>query len=127
MKIVLYQSYPSAVGSELLYEGARGINYTDFGAESEYDIFKHIRHKENPDVWGLLSWKFELKSCVSVSAFLAHAKMCLSSDADCCFINPMILNEAVFGDVWEQGELVGHKGMVALRDYRGFSSLYVVV
>ncbi len=93
------------------------MNFSDLGVESEYQIFKHIRATENPDCWGLLSWKFELKCCVSICEFIEWAESGLSSGVDCCFINPMILNEAVFADVWEQGELVGHKGMKDIRDY----------
>jgi hypothetical protein len=117
MEVCIYQSYPSGVDKEVLFEGARLINYTDFGSESEYDIFKHIRTTENPDCWGLLSWKFEYKCCVPISKFLELATMHLLNGTDCYFINPMIVNEAVFSDVWEQGELIGHKGMFTIRDY----------
>ena len=85
------------------------------GSDSrEYELFKNIYdlNKQGANLaWGLVSWKFQLKSTVSLDNFFDFAQDCLSNGADCIFINPMIANEALYASVWEQGGSEGHVGM----------------
>ena len=82
------------------------------GDVREYELFREIhrgRHDDEP--WGLISWKFEHKTCVPAPEFRAFCESKLSEGHDCVFINPMIGNEATHFNVWEQGEHCGHKGI----------------
>ncbi|QTD46556.1 hypothetical protein [Ottowia testudinis] len=82
--------------------------------QREYELFKRLQEvlqNDPPPAWGLVSWKFELKSNVTVGDFRRFASDKLDAGADCVFINPMMANEALFANVWEQGILTGHPGM----------------
>lgn len=81
----------------------------------EYELFKQlyadpaIRDRSEP--WGLLSWKFEHKAPVSFSDFHEFCRSAFDAGADCAFINPMIGNEAVYANGWEQGIHCAHTGI----------------
>lgn len=77
----------------------------------EYECFKEIFkiRSNNPRPWGMVSWKFEHKTLIPIEDFLYFAKLKFSEGYDCVFINPMIGNEAIYKNVWEQGSL-SHKG-----------------
>src|SRR6266446_6947392 len=80
----------------------------------EYELFKNIFADNlhgNDDEWGLVSWKFEHKSLISIETFRAFCEEQFRSGYDCVFINPMIGNEALYFNVWEQGHHMGHKGL----------------
>lgn len=74
----------------------------------EYELFKKIHASRGADQkpWGLLSWKFEHKTLVSLENYLAFAARKLDEGYDCVFINPMVGNEALYKNVWEQGAIV---------------------
>lgn len=79
----------------------------------EYELLKNIYknndHKKEP--WGLISWKFQHKSLTSMAEWFDFAQKKLDEGYDCVFINPMIGNEALYLNVWEQGIHCGHTGM----------------
>jgi hypothetical protein len=106
MTLTLYQSYigehqhsfisPIAVA----YDAGANIGED----QREYELFKAIsaQRKGNREPWGLISWKFCLKSLISVEEFYQFAASLFRSGHDCVFINPMIGYEAIFLNVWEQ-------------------------
>jgi hypothetical protein len=77
---------------------------------TEYELFKYIHTNENieNEQWGLISWKFKYKCPISVNEFLGYAATQFENGYDCVFVNPMIGNEAIYLNVWEQGKDVGH-------------------
>lgn len=78
----------------------------------EYECFKKINALRTDDAkpWGMLSWKFEFKTSIKLENFIQFAEKNIENGFDCVFINPMIGNEAIFKNVWEQGT-IAHKGM----------------
>lgn len=90
----------------------------------EYELFKNLHgvHKlENDLAWGLVSWKFDLKTPIPFRQFLDFAQKNINNGADCVFVNPMIANEALYLNVWEQGISVGHAGLDTLVKHLGKS------
>lgn len=84
------------------------------GSQREYELFKAVWSEQSPahqEPWGLVSWKFQHKSLISPAEFIEFSKIQFDSGADCVFINPMIGNEAIYFNVWEQGSDQGHKGL----------------
>lgn len=82
--------------------------------QREYELFQNLyaTHKNGPiKSWGLVSWKFNLKSPVTIEDFYEFASKRFDEGYDGVVINPMIANEALFANVWEQGINVGHQGM----------------
>lgn len=84
----------------------------------EYKLFKDILNRNIPRgaPWGLVSRKFKYKSIISESEFINFANKNILNGYDCIFINPMIGNEAVFSNVWEQG-INCHPGMSELSSF----------
>ncbi len=70
----------------------------------EYGLFKRrfAEPRAGLAAWGVVSWRFQLKSCVDPAAFLAFSEQQIDAGADCAFINPFIGFEAFFLNVWEQ-------------------------
>lgn len=82
--------------------------------QREYELFKKIKatHPElKTEAWGLVSWKFEHKCQLPITDFIQFAENKLQNGFDCAFINPMIANEALYINVWEQGLHSGHHGI----------------
>jgi hypothetical protein len=81
--------------------------------QREYELLKRIwaEHSDAGDSWGMISWKFQNKSAVSVDEFIDFSNEKLASGFDCAFINPMIGCEALYHNVWEQGVDCGHTGL----------------
>ena len=81
----------------------------------EYELFKRLHadpaNRDGNEPWGLVSWKFEHKAPVSFRDFHAFCRSAFDTGADCAFINPMIGNEAVYANGWEQGIHCNHKGI----------------
>ena len=112
----LYQSYinehqKSFLSSETIpLDASRNTE----GNQREYELFKKIQ-KENPELatetWGVISWKFEHKCQIPITDFISFADNRIQNGYDCAFINPMIGNEALYINVWEQGIHSGHFGM----------------
>lgn len=73
--------------------------------QREYGLMKqiHAERGQDPEPWGLVSWKFAHKTLVDPGAFIAFAQDALDAGRECAFINPMIGNEAMYFNVWEQG------------------------
>lgn len=86
----------------------------------EYELFKAIfdqrLYGDENECWSMVSWKFEHKSLISADAFQAFCERKFSEGQDCVFINPMIGNEALYHNVWEQGAHV-HPGMETIISY----------
>ena len=55
------------------------------------------------DYWGFVSWKFKEKTNLSGQQFIDFITS--NPGADVYFVNPCIVNEAVFANSWEQGDL----------------------
>lgn len=84
------------------------------GNQREYELLKTIWADQSPvhqESWGLVSWKFKHKSLISPDEFIEFSQAQFKSGVDCVFINPMIGNEAIYFNVWEQGSDQGHKGL----------------
>lgn len=85
----------------------------------EYDLFKKIESKYpelKQEPWGMVSWKFQHKTLISTQKFYEFAEKKFSEGYDCVFINPMIGNESLFLNVWEQGNMF-HTGMDKILDF----------
>lgn len=76
-----------------------------------FNLYRQHTEANDTDPWGLVSWKFEWKTSVSIESFIAFCKEKFAKGFECVFINPMIGNESMFLNVWEQGIAVGHIGM----------------
>lgn len=82
--------------------------------QREYELLNAIWAEQSPacqEPWGLVSWKFQHKSLISTDEFIEFSKKQFDAGVDCVFINPMIGNEAIYFNVWEQGSDQGHKGL----------------
>ena len=55
------------------------------------------------DYWGFVSWKFKEKTNLTGLQFIDFINS--NPGADVYFVNPCIVNEAVFANSWEQGDL----------------------
>ncbi len=112
----LYQSYIGPVQRMLVSPNAIAFDaqHNTGRDQREYELLKSIRLSQGegqPEPWGLVSWKFEHKTLITVSDFTKFCARQFAAGADCVFVNPMVGNEAVFFNVWEQGVGVGHAGM----------------
>jgi hypothetical protein len=113
----IYQAYMDAQQREFVSQDAIPFDAsanTDTGTR-EYDLFKKIHAdpalQTDRQPWGLVSWKFEHKSPISLHAFHSFCQTAFAAGADCAFINPMIGNEAVYANGWEQGIHCAHTGI----------------
>ncbi|NNJ93193.1 MAG: hypothetical protein HKP57_00410 [Halobacteria archaeon] len=113
----IYQAYMDVQQREFV--GKDAIPY-DASANSapgtrEYDLFKKLHAepagRDSREPWGLVSWKFEHKSPIDFAGFHDFCQAAFANGADCAFINPMIGNEAVYANGWEQGIHCGHTGI----------------
>ncbi len=112
----LYQSFIGEQQRSLVSPHAIPFNAEANAGRSqrEYELLKTIWSEQSPasrEPWGLVSWKFQHKSRVSPDEFIEFSKHQFASGVDCVFINPMIGNEAIYFNVWEQGSDQGHKGL----------------
>lgn len=72
--------------------------------DKEYENCK----AEGLDLWGFVSWKFKEKTGLGGSHFINFINE--NPGYDVYFINPCLINEAVFLNSWEQGDLY-HPGI----------------
>lgn len=108
----IYISHPDGWKLNSKLENVIPLNFSKINnGGTEYDLFKKKYNEEYEDCWGILSWKFDIKSPVPLKNFYQFCIDQLNNGADCVFINPMILNEALFVSPWEQGVVCGHKGL----------------
>ncbi len=91
--------------------------YYEPGIGTEYDLFKEISTQTTNEPWGLISSKFHIKSHINIEEFSSFAKNEIENGVDCVFINPMIINESLFHNVWEQGIVVGHQGIDKIKHH----------
>jgi hypothetical protein len=111
----IFQTYSGARQKAFLADGVVPYDYSR-NKGTEYEIFKDVSkngrsYLSGEEVWGVLSWKFDVKCHIGLHQFRREAELLIEDGADCVFINPMIGAEAVFSNVWEQGVAYGHKGM----------------
>lgn len=59
--------------------------------------------KENLDLWGFVSWKFKEKTNLDGKQVLDW--IAANPGHDVYLVNPCIINEAVFANSWEQGDI----------------------
>jgi hypothetical protein len=77
----------------------------------EWDVWDRTHEdilNENLDYWGYVSWKFKEKTNLSAEQVFAHIND--NPGYDVYLFNPCIVNEAVFANSWEQGDLY-HAGI----------------
>lgn len=113
IKPFLYVATPSINGDEKKYNNSQILPYQySIGGGTEYELFKEIYGRcHSGEPWGLVSSKFNLKNSIDINEFYDFTFDKFSHGFDCVYINPMIINESIFANVWEQGVIVGHKGM----------------
>ena len=88
--------------------------------QREYELFKKILATHSglaEEPWGMVSWKFEHKCLIKPEAFIKYAQDKIEDGYECVFINPMIGNESVYMNVWEQGAHCGHVGLDKIAAY----------
>jgi hypothetical protein len=114
----LFQSYNGPEQAAWISESAYPIDHQK-SIGFEFDLFQRIQSErlDNPRPWGLVSWKFEHKTQVSVESFHVEAARLIDQGAECVFINPMIGSHAVCRNVWEHGEWSGHRGIISIEDF----------
>lgn len=112
--VQLFQAYIGDLQRRYVSALATPLDASDNRGEDtrEYELMKaiHAGRPEDGGAWGLISWKFSHKCAVSLEQFLAFAQHEIAAGADCVFINPMLGNEAVYRNVWEQG-LRAHRNL----------------
>ena len=82
----------------------------------EWDVWNRYHDsilEQNLDYWGFVSWKFKEKTNLSGEHVLAWMK--LNPGYDVYLFNPCIINEAVFINSWEQGDL-HHPNITAIAE-----------
>ncbi|MDX1698196.1 MAG: hypothetical protein R3308_07900 [Thiohalobacterales bacterium] len=113
----IYQAYMDAwqrehIGADAVAFDASANNAPD---TREYELFRQLHadpaNRDSDEPWGLVSWKFDHKAPVSLSAFRDFCNSAFAGGADCAFINPMIGNQALYANVWEQGIHCAHTGI----------------
>jgi hypothetical protein len=113
----IYQAYMDAQQRAFVCDGAIPFDAAANCAPGtrEYELFKQLyadpANRDGSPPWGLVSWKFEHKAPVSFHDFQAFCRSAFEAGADCAFINPMIGNEAVYANGWEQGIHCAHTGI----------------
>lgn len=113
----IYQAYMDAHQRTFVCDGAIPYDASANCAPGtrEYELFRQLHDdpagRDGDEPWGLVSWKFEHKSPVSFRTFRDFCQAAFTDGADCVFINPMIGNEAVYANGWEQGIHCGHRGI----------------
>lgn len=93
------------------------IAYDNSGIKSpllEFDVFRRILTRGlagKAPLWGVVSWKFGLKTELSGAQLIAHLRANPGCDAYYC--NPYPEFEAVYHNLWQQGE-TAHPGFLEL-------------
>lgn len=110
----IYQSYVNQQQKNHVADCAIPLDASWNTNGNEYELFKHLKKYkigENDSPWGLVSWKFTGKCQIQLNEFSEFSKTHFENGCDCVFINPMIGNEALYLNVWEQGKDSGHQGL----------------
>ncbi len=113
----IYQAYMDAQQAEFVCPEAVPFDASANCAPGarEYELFRKLHAdpaiRDGDEPWGLVSWKFEHKAPVGFHMFRDFCSTAFQAGADCAFINPMIGNEAVYANVWEQGIHCAHTGI----------------
>lgn len=80
----------------------------------EWDVWNREHEnivEEGLDLWGYVSWKFRDKTNLTAEQAFAHIND--NPGYDVYLFNPCIVNEALFANSWEQGDL-HHPGISAI-------------
>ncbi|HUT39815.1 MAG TPA: hypothetical protein VM011_00605, partial [Gammaproteobacteria bacterium] len=113
----IYQAYMDVEQRAFVCDGAIPFDASANCAPGtrEYELFKQLHadpaNRDGNEPWGLVSWKFEHKAPAGFRDFHAFCRSAFDAGADCAFINPMIGNEAVYANGWEQGIHCAHTGI----------------
>ena len=116
----IYQSYVNQQQKNHVADCAIPLDASWNTNGNEYDLFKHLKKYqvgENDSPWGLVSWKFTGKCQIQLNEFSEFATTQFQNGCDCVFINPMIGNEALYLNVWEQGKDCGHQGLDKVENF----------
>lgn len=120
INIDIYQAY---IGDEQLKDLSElvipyDVSHNMDNSTREYEIFKeiYVKNKNKPNPWGMLSSKFEHKSNIDLRTFCIFASTKFNNGYELVFINPMIGNEAIFKNVWEQGT-IAHTNMIIIINF----------
>jgi hypothetical protein len=121
----IYQAYTDAQQRDFVCAGAIPLDAAANCAPGtrEYELFRMLYAEpavgDGDEPWGLVSWKFEHKSPAGFPVFRDFCRAAFANGADCAFINPMIGNEAVYANVWEQGIHCAHTGIEQVAYFLG--------
>jgi hypothetical protein len=110
----IFQAYVNEQQKKLVDNHSIPLNASWNSGGNEYELFKYIKNNqgnESDSPWGLVSWKFTAKCQLKIGEFVSFSEKYLRNGYDCVFINPMIGNEAIYLNVWEQGKDCGHHGI----------------
>ena len=111
--MILFQAFGTDAQKTLVSPACVGLDFRDHPNTREYELYKRLHASQRElhhQPWGLISWSFERKTCLSVVDFASFAARAFQERFDCAFVNPMLANEALFSGVWECGAF-HHRGM----------------
>lgn len=124
MSINIYQPYIHDAQLSKIAKNCIPYKVNNIDKESrEYELFNGIAKMEfgtNNDpshFFGLISLKFEIKSPIDIKIFRHSIKSAQNNFYDAYVINPMLANEALFWNGWEQASAAGHKGIEEIYQY----------
>ncbi|MDO8299765.1 hypothetical protein [Lacisediminimonas sp.] len=113
--IRIFQIYFEAWQKDLLDPAFAALNNAGVKAESmEFDVFERLarsEHVKGATLWGALSWRFAEKTGMSGQDLIAALQA--NPGMDVYYCNPHPQNEALFHNMWTQGETT-HPRFLAL-------------
>ncbi len=118
--MTIYQSYTNKKQQSHISKPATPLDASWNTNGNEYELFKYVKQNSAKSIdspWGVVSWKFEGKCQVALEDFLEASIPHFENGYDCFFINPMIGNEAIYLNVWEQGKDCGHTGLDTIENF----------
>lgn len=79
----------------------------------EFDLFKVLLDKapSHRQYWGVFSWKFLGKSGMEADDVTRHIRAGVKAGSDVILLNPAVASNALFRNVFEQGQVCGHAHM----------------
>lgn len=89
----------------------------------EYELFNEIavtefqKYNDPGHYFGIISLKFNIKSPIEIKEYFQYAKVAQRQSYDAFVINPMLANEALFINGWEQAIITGHTGIDIIYDH----------
>jgi len=90
----------------------------------EFDLFKVLleRSPSHRRYWGVFSWKFLGKSGMDPAEVTRQIRAGVKAGADVIVLNPAVASNALFRNVFEQGQVCGHVHMETVAKATGLGS-----